>query len=120
MLAAAVGISGYSGVSKVQAGTQEVYVTSTALRNHLEADMMRHALKADVLAALLANDGKSKDRVLRNLADHSSKFRLSLSKNNDLPLSRDIKAQLQETQPVRSGDGPTHAARIHRTLCAKT
>jgi len=100
LLAAAVGISGYWGVSKVQAGTQEIYVTSSALRNHLEADMMRHALKADVLAALLARDDKSKDRVLSDLADHSGKFRQYLSRNNELPLSRDIKAQLQETQPV--------------------
>lgn len=99
-LAAAVGISGYLGVSKVQDSTQQVYITSSALRNHLEADMMRHALKGDVLAALLARDDKSKDRVLSDLAEHSSKFRQYLAKNNELPLSGDIKAQLQETQPV--------------------
>jgi methyl-accepting chemotaxis protein len=100
LLAMAVGASGYYGVSQVQSGIQEIYVTSSALRNHLEADMMRHALKGDVLAALLARNEKDKDRVLADLADHSNRFRQYLAKNNALPLSGDIKAQLQETQPV--------------------
>src|SRR5882724_11986879 len=100
LAAAAVGVTGYWGVSKVQSATQQVYVTSSALRNHLEADMMRHALKADVLAALLAHDEKSKDRVLTDLAEHSNRFRQFLAKNNELGLSGDIKAQLSETQPV--------------------
>jgi len=38
--------------------------------------------------------------VLADLADHSNRFRQYLSKNNTLPLSGDIKTQLQETQPV--------------------
>ncbi len=100
LLAVAVGASGYFGVSQVQSGIQEIYVTSSALRNHLEADMMRHALKGDVLAALLARNDKDKDRVLADLADHSNRFRQYLAQNNALPLSADIKAQLQETQPV--------------------
>src|SRR5258707_7015891 len=87
LLAVAVGATGYFAVSQVQNGIQEIYVTSSALRNHMEADMMRHALKADVLAALLAHDDKSKDRVLADLADHSNRFRQYLSKNNTLPLS---------------------------------
>src|SRR5580658_3514448 len=100
LLAVAVGVSGYLGVSQVQSGIQEIYVTSSALRNHLEADMMRHALKGDVQAALLARNDKDKDRVLADLADHSNRFRQFLAKNNALPLSTEIKAQLQETQPV--------------------
>jgi methyl-accepting chemotaxis protein len=100
LLAMAVGESGYFGVSQVQSGIQEIYLTSSALRNHLEADMMRHALKGDVLAALLARDDKAKERVLADLADHSNRFRQYLARNNALPLNSDIKAQLQETQPV--------------------
>ena len=99
-LALAVGASGYSGVSQVQSGIQEIYLTSSALRNHLEADMMRHALKGDVQAALLARNDKDKDRVLADLADHSNRFRQYLAKNNALPLSAEVKAQLQEAQPV--------------------
>ena len=68
LLAVAVGASGYFGVSQVQSGIQEIYVTSSALRNHLEADMMRHALKGDVQAALLARSDKDKDRVLADLS----------------------------------------------------
>ncbi|GEM_PF-403320 len=100
LLAVAVGASGYFGVSQVQSGIQEIYLTSSALRNHLEADMMRHALKGDVQAALLAKNDKDKDRVLADLAEHSSRFRQYLQKNNALALSADVKAQLQETQPI--------------------
>jgi len=100
LLAMAVGESGYFGVSQVQSGIQEIYLTSSALRNHMEADMMRHALKGDVLAALLARDDKAKERVLADLADHSNRFRQYLARNNALALNSDIRAQLQETQPV--------------------
>jgi methyl-accepting chemotaxis protein len=99
-LAVAVGVSGYWGVDQVQKGSEEINVTNAALRNHLEAGMMRDALRADLMAAFMARDAKAKDDVVNSLQDHSNRFRQALTRNKDLPLSGEIKAKLQEAQPV--------------------
>ena len=42
----------------------------TALRNHLEADMMHDALRADVLSAMLVGLGKSTSSASRGAQFH--------------------------------------------------
>lgn len=54
------------------------------LRAHMQADMMHDALRADVLAALLASDktsGISLDDVKKDLQEHEASFREVLEQN---------------------------------------
>src|SRR3990167_8387304 len=77
-------------------------VSLTALRNHLEADMMHDALRADAFSALLVGLGKSPssaDEVRSSLQEHAARFRRVLEANQQLPTSTAIKQALEQVQP---------------------
>lgn len=67
------------------------------LRNHMQADMMHDALRADVLSAMLAQDPGAdidiKD-VNIDLTEHISSFRSSLAANKELAADPSIDAVL--------------------------
>ena len=94
--AAAVGLIGRNGLSHVNDGMGEQVVVATALRNHLEGDMMHDALRGDVLASFLANTPEEVDQVKADLAEHSEWFRTLLAENNKLPLSAEVEAAIGE------------------------
>jgi methyl-accepting chemotaxis protein len=79
-------------------------ITASALRNHLEADMMHDALRADVLAALQAaqqGHPEQQKSVQHELAEHVDLFRSSLSTNQTLPLPAAVREALAEVnQPL--------------------
>ncbi|MBD9614929.1 hypothetical protein IB245_25755 [Pseudomonas sp. PDM02] len=52
----------YLGNSQMAAAVNDNEVSMTALRNHLEADMMHDALRADVLSAMAGKLSQSMDR----------------------------------------------------------
>ena len=56
-----IGAIGYWGIARQGSELDEVVVTSLALRNHLESDMMHDALRADVLGALRAARDNNKE-----------------------------------------------------------
>ncbi|MDP1829754.1 MAG: methyl-accepting chemotaxis protein [Archangium sp.] len=67
----------------------ELLVIAEALKNHLEADMMHDALRADVLdARLTALDGAAGDEgeVQQSVEEHVARFQASLAANERLPL----------------------------------
>ena len=83
--------------SRMQANT----VTSTALRNHLEADMMHDALRADVLSALLATrqgEMEKKAVVEQELAEHIELFRNSITANQTLSLPEGVIQVLEKVE----------------------
>lgn len=55
-----VGGSGWNGMSGADEQLGSVVTTGRILRNHMEGDMMHDALRADVLAALLADTDADK------------------------------------------------------------
>lgn len=74
----------------------------TAIRNHMEGDMMHDALRADVLAALLV-DRQNKaevDQVLADLDEHAKWFRTVVQNNLALPLDADLNRAIRDLQPV--------------------
>jgi methyl-accepting chemotaxis protein len=74
----------------------------SALRNHLDADMMHDALRADVLSALLVGLGKSPsspDEVRSSTQEHAERFRQTLTDNQRLDTNQAIKAALERVQP---------------------
>ncbi|EJM79165.1 hypothetical protein PMI32_04371 [Pseudomonas sp. GM60] len=52
----------YLGNSQMATAVNDNEVSMTALRNHLEADMMHDALRADVLSAMAGKLSQSVDR----------------------------------------------------------
>ena len=97
-----IGAIGYWGITRQGGELDGVVVTSLALRNHLESDMMHDALRADVLGALrAARDNNKEDlaAVKADLADHSQNFRERVAANKGLTLSDEVRAAIAEVEP---------------------
>ncbi len=92
----------YLGNSRMGDAVQDNEVSMTVLRNHMEADMMHDALRADVLSAMLVGLGKStstKAEVNSSLQEHAEHFRQVLADNLKLPLDDTLKANLEKIRP---------------------
>ena len=80
---------------------RDLETISTALTNHLEADMMHDALRSDVLSATLAgikkDESAGKD-VLKELDNHIGIFRTALEKSEKLDLDDSTKAALASVE----------------------
>jgi methyl-accepting chemotaxis protein len=94
--AGVVGWFGHVGLDHVDRSMGEQVVTATALRNHLESDMMHDALRGDVLASLLAETDDEKAQVEADLAEHSEWFRTMVAENKKLPLNGEVQGALDE------------------------
>jgi methyl-accepting chemotaxis protein len=90
-----LGLSARHAISGMGAGLNNVVLTSDTLRNHMEGDMMHDALRADVLAALLAESPQEWTDVKAAIADHAKHFREMMAENNKIA-SPDIKAALDD------------------------
>ena len=101
LVALLVGAAGYWGIVRLENETARLVMTSSALRNHMEADMMHDALRSDVLAALLAKDLSDAERaqVTADLQEHADRFRRVLLENESVPLGDETRAALVEVRP---------------------
>ncbi len=86
--------------SRSTAALEEVMASNGVLRNHLEADMMHDALRADVLNSFLAQTGEERAGVSRDLAEHASRFREVLRENEKAVTDPGAARALQETKPA--------------------
>ena len=105
LLALGIAASGYIGIVNVDGAMDEIVDNSSALRNHLAADMMHDALRADVLAALLAsetNDQEMKKVIEADLEEHANTFKSMLDKNMEMDIDVTIKDRLASTRPALS------------------
>lgn len=84
VLMALLGVNGGHGNARAGAALESVLATSGALRNHLEGDMMHDALRADVLAALLADTQQDWQAVDADLKEHADHFRELIAANQQL------------------------------------
>ena len=103
VLVVSVAVTGYSGISTVDEAMDEIVLNSTALGNHLTADMMHDALRGDVLAALLAASQDQKDQqkgINAELEEHAGVFLDLLGENEKLPLNQEIKTALTNARPA--------------------
>jgi len=72
------------GMTAARTGLGSVVLTASTLRNHMEADMMHDALRADVLAALLADKPENMQSVQTDLREHAQHFREVLAENREI------------------------------------
>ena len=95
-------LAGYLGNTRMADAVQDNDVSMTVLRNHMEADMMHDALRADVLSAMLVGLSKSTStpaEVNSSIKEHAEHFREVLADNLKLPLDASIKASLEKIKP---------------------
>ncbi len=104
--AAAVVLTGIAAIAceaYLKRAADFAQITSTALRNHTEADMMHDALHSDVLSALLASSGataSTRNEIETSLQEHAIWFRRVLSDNEKLELPADTRATIQDVKPA--------------------
>ena len=101
-----VGGAGWWGTQEFQTGMHESTTAATALRNHVETDMMHDALRADVLAAIVATEkgeAAKRDAIQAELREHIDMMKARLAENEKLPLSGEIKAAIRKVdEPLRA------------------
>jgi methyl-accepting chemotaxis protein len=107
-LASALAISGVSFFNQRQMAAEraEQAVVETALRQHVDGDMMHDAIRADVLAAALAakrGDKEAGRTAQQELAEHATRFRSNVTANSALPLSAEVKQLLADIRPSLEG-----------------
>jgi methyl-accepting chemotaxis protein len=100
--AALLGGVGYWGQMRLAEVLASSELSISALRNHLEGDMMHDALRADVLAAFYAppGDPAAAEQVRADLREHSQWFQRTMAANAALPLSEDIRQAIGQSQPA--------------------
>ena len=101
-LTAVVGAVGVRGINTVDVAMDDITLMASAMKNHINADMMHDALRADVLRALNAareSDRSEEAAVRSDIASHASKFRSYISANQELALDSTTRAALTEVTP---------------------
>ncbi|MFO1425973.1 MAG: methyl-accepting chemotaxis protein [Steroidobacteraceae bacterium] len=88
--------------SRMAAERDRQAVVLAALSNHVDADMMHDAVRADVLAAMLAARRADRDGVLaaqKELAAHAERFRRDLAQNAQLDLAPALRQLIGDVTP---------------------
>ncbi|WP_049735358.1 HAMP domain-containing methyl-accepting chemotaxis protein, partial [Rhizobium ecuadorense] len=88
---------GIWSAATLSANSADVAQSAQILRNHMQADMMHDALRADVLASLLASNpaaGIDAAAVKADLAEHETAFREMIDTNKALVSDAKTKAVL--------------------------
>ena len=100
--AALLGSVGFWGQTRLAEALAVNELSVSALRNHLEGDMMHDALRADVLAAFTVTPGDTAEeqQVRDDLAEHSAWFQKAMDANAKLPLPADIRRAIDASQPA--------------------
>ncbi|WLH66171.1 methyl-accepting chemotaxis protein [Pseudomonas sp. FP2309] len=102
LTAVIMSLAAYLGNTRMGDAVRDNEVSMTVLRNHMEADMMHDALRADVLSAMLVGLGKStgtRDEVTSSLKEHAEHFRQVLGDNLKLPLNDALMSSLEKIKP---------------------
>ena len=106
LVAGGFGITAFLMSRNTLAKVAALDVSSQAIRQHMDGDMMHDALRGDVQSALLAasnQDHAQEQAVLADVARHARTFRTQLAANLQLPLSPELHHALQTLQePVEN------------------
>ena len=97
-----VSLVSYVGNQRMASAVSDNAVSMSALRNHMEADMMHDALRADVYSAMLVGLGKSTStasEVRDSINEHAGHFREVLEENLKLPINPALRTALEQIKP---------------------
>ncbi len=93
---------GLWAASALTNNAERIASSAQVLRNHMQADMMHDALRADVIASLLASNpdaGISYKDVKQDLAEHVASFRAMIAENKALATDPDTQQVLKGVEP---------------------
>jgi methyl-accepting chemotaxis protein len=93
----AASMLGVWGTREASLGNEQISTIAGAIRNHMEADMMHDALRADVLVALRegrAGNQDAKAQVEQDTADHIKNFEEHVEANKSIDLPPEARAAL--------------------------
>ena len=102
MFSLALGGAGIWSGRHTGAAVERNAISTKAMRNHMEADMMHDALRADVLAAALAGlkqDAGQRTAIEKELAEHTRNFFGAMKENEALPMSRELILAIGAVRP---------------------
>jgi methyl-accepting chemotaxis protein len=97
-----VSLVSYVGNQRMATAVSDNAVSMSALRNHMEADMMHDALRADVYSAMLVGLGKSTSTAVEardSIDEHAGHFREVLEENLKLPINLTLRTALEQIKP---------------------
>ena len=100
VLIGAVSVAGMWGMTRVEGANRDLGWTAVAMRNHLEAERLNDALRADVLAALHADARAEREHVRADGIAHARALRERMAANGDLPLDAPTRSALDELRPA--------------------
>ncbi|MFL6698429.1 MAG: methyl-accepting chemotaxis protein [Vitreoscilla sp.] len=124
----AVGATGYVAATRLSGSASQIVDTGTALMTQMTADQDHDALRADVLAALLASEKKDESeqkRVREEVDIHSKELRESIKKLESAGLGAEALESVRHTGPAllaylaSANDIVTLAASDHDAAVAK-
>jgi methyl-accepting chemotaxis protein len=98
-----IALVGLYAESKLINSSSKQLLISSALKNHMDVDMMHDAIRGDILATLLAaakNDQEGIVKAKSDLGEHSENIRASYEANNKLVLDADVKNLLKNLEPA--------------------
>ena len=102
-MTALVGVVGIRGIDTVDVAMDRITLMTSAVKNHISADQMHDALRADVLRAMKAgsdHDQREMEAVRADLTTHVANFRQFLQANDQLGLDSTVHAQLNDVKPA--------------------
>jgi methyl-accepting chemotaxis protein len=91
-----LGATSYRSLNSAGNGMSQLLGSSDILRNHMEADMMHDALRADVLAALLAANEAELREADASSTEHIGHFRQMIQENQLKASTDDVRSALDE------------------------
>ncbi|MEJ8839603.1 methyl-accepting chemotaxis protein [Ramlibacter sp. AN1133] len=98
-----VGATGYVATSYQEASSAQMLQAETALKSQMEADMAHDALRADVLAALMAGQDATSDAadaIRKDLQEHATLFEGGLHRLEAMELDAQTKAATAKVRPA--------------------
>lgn len=93
----------YTTPTLLRYGFADVWEARPVLKNHLEADMMHDAIRADVIFALYASkDSNSTNyqEAANDLKEHATELRARVESNAALPIPVEIRSALKQVKPA--------------------
>ena len=103
VMAAVVGGVGLLSAGRLAGAFDASVQMGAAVQSSQQAAMMQGAVRGDVLLALFGAIGRDKsqlERSQKDLADHVAQFNTAFQSLQALPLSPDVKAVIDKTQPL--------------------
>ena len=98
-----VGATGYMATTRLASTADHIVEIGSALKDQLQADQAHDALRADVLAALLAkgtHDAAEESTVRGDLEEHRKLFRDSIAMLESRDLDASARAALAQVKPA--------------------